>query len=62
MVNATKQELYKACKYEAVNFKADHGCNAAEMWALVNGRTKGWEHTANFWKDTCLDDYRNGRL
>ena len=53
-----RQELYRACKYEAQEYFADHGCNLADMWALVNGRYKGMEHTQMFWIKLCLEDYR----
>ncbi len=53
-----RQELYRACKYEAQEYFGDHGCNLADMWALVNGRYKEQESTQKFWTETCLRDYR----
>jgi len=45
-------ELYKAAKYEATTYKADHGMNTAEMWAAVN------DPADTFWRRECLEDYR----
>lgn len=60
--------LYKACKYEAENFTADHGMNTAELWAVVNGRAKDaggvlvGTAAEVFWFNTVLDDYTNRRV
>lgn len=55
----SRVELYKAVKYEVVNFVYDHGCNVAQMWAMVNGKHPGYgEKSSNWWKAMCLEDYR----
>ena len=52
----TRMYLYKAAKWEVEYFKGDHGMNLAEMWEEM----KKGEHK-EFWKDTCIDDYKHGR-
>lgn len=47
-------ELYKAVKYEANEFYADHGFTMVELWAVVNGNTP---YDAKFWRDMCVSDY-----
>lgn len=51
-------ELYKAVKYEVVNFVSDHGCTVAQMWAIVTGKDPKHQTSAEWWKKTCLEDYR----
>lgn len=54
----SRKELYKAVKYEVEHFRFDHGCNLAEMWALVNGTYKGIDNSnSQWWKNICLTDY-----
>lgn len=65
---AGRMELYKAVKWQVVNFFADHGMSVPELWAVVNHRMIGVEaidyisiNLSNWWRDMCLDDYRNRR-
>ena len=51
-----KKELYQAVKWEVAHCYGDHGCNLVQMWKLVNSEGK----QGKFWKDLCLDDYREG--
>lgn len=62
-----KMELYKAVKYEVMNFQTDHGMSLLELWAVVNRRLTGKDEIdyisidlGDWWKNTCLEDYRNG--
>jgi hypothetical protein len=55
-----RNELFKAVKYEVVNFYTDHGCNLAMMWKVIKGRVEGIDK--DFWIRTCLDDYRTKRV
>lgn len=60
MMTADRVELYKAVKWEVHHFHEDCGFTVPEMWDAVNDRT-GIE-AGTFWKNMCLDDYRNRRV
>lgn len=58
-----RTKLYKAVKYEAVQYKCDHGMQMFELWAVVNKRWLGSNvdyitiDSHDWWKQTCLEDY-----
>lgn len=52
-----KRELYQAIKWEAEHYRAAHGMSLPEMWDACKGR---YGEPAEFWKNLCLSDYREG--
>ena len=48
--------LYKAVKYEVMNFFVDHGMTLTEMWKVVNNKVGDIDLSA-FWKNECMEDY-----
>ena len=43
--------LYKAVKYQAEEYSADHGYTLPELWKIVQ--------TDNWWREVCKADYKN---
>lgn len=48
-----RTNLYRAVKHEVEAYKADHGFNLAEMWAIVTSECRD----ADFWLKVCINDY-----
>jgi L-amino acid N-acyltransferase YncA len=49
----SRLKLYKAVKYEAIEFYADHGFSITGLWKEVNTDSK----RGRWWRDMCLCDY-----
>jgi len=47
-----KMKLYKAVKWEAQEYNAEHGFTMVKLWKIVIN-----EDGEMFWKNTCLEDY-----
>lgn len=48
-----RMNLYKAVKFQVMNFTAECGMNLVELWKMVNTDTE----QGYYWKVTCLADY-----